>query len=145
MDRNRAAIKIQAAFRAHPAKKALRALRGPVKLQAIIRDEVVRRQAMKNTKCLQSGTKMYPDIKEKAFLQTPGEIRASYTKMSCRPRTLSNPNLCIGAQLLTFCRGQHNDYSRKSWNDSVVSKEDVDAMSLRRKEAMAKRESSRRR
>ncbi|GMI84939.1 IQ-domain 12 [Hibiscus trionum] len=128
-DRNRSAIKIQAAFRAHLAKKALRALRGLVKLQAIIRGEVVRRRAMKNMKCLQTGTKMYPEIKEKSI---------STTKVIC-PDTRINQSLIHKDELQAKDIIKHNDYSR-SWNDSAVSKEDAEVMSLRRKEALAKRE-----
>ncbi|KAK8611016.1 hypothetical protein V6N13_131081 [Hibiscus sabdariffa] len=139
-DRNRAAIKIQAAFRAHLARKALRALRGLVKLQAIIRGQVVRHQAMKNMKCLQSGTKMHPEIKKKSI---------SIPKIIC-PDTGRNQSLVHKDELQdkdiirfnhsTFCGGQYECYSQRGWNDSAVCKEDSEAISLRRKEAMAKRE-----
>ncbi|XP_075644253.1 protein IQ-DOMAIN 11-like isoform X2 [Castanea sativa] len=49
-----AATRIQSAFRGYLARKALRALRGIVKLQAIIRGRAVRRQAITTLKRLQS-------------------------------------------------------------------------------------------
>ncbi|XP_042455454.1 protein IQ-DOMAIN 27-like [Zingiber officinale] len=50
----RAAVKIQTTFRCHLAKKALRALRGLVKLQALVRGFLVRRQAALTLRRLQA-------------------------------------------------------------------------------------------
>ncbi|KAK6244227.1 hypothetical protein QUC31_010636 [Theobroma cacao] len=128
-DRNLAAIKIQSAFRAYLARKALQALKGLVKLQALVRGQAVRRQVMKNMKSLQSGAKMYPEVKEKI---------PPTTKVICqdirRKQSLMHKDE-VGEKDV-----KHECNSQKSWNDSVLSKEDFEAIWLRRQEAIAKRE-----
>ena len=64
------------------ARKALRALKGLVKLLAIVRGRTVRRRAMKNLKCLQSDTKMYPQVKEKSTSTTKVIYQDSRRKQS---------------------------------------------------------------
>ncbi|TKY51189.1 IQ-DOMAIN 1 [Spatholobus suberectus] len=49
-----AAIKIQSVFRSHLARKALCALRGLVKLQALVRGRLVRKQAKATLRCMQA-------------------------------------------------------------------------------------------
>ncbi|KAH7666186.1 P-loop containing nucleoside triphosphate hydrolase protein [Dioscorea alata] len=49
-----AAIKIQSIFRSHLARRALRALKGLVKLQALVRGHLVRKQARVALRCMQA-------------------------------------------------------------------------------------------
>ncbi|MBA0841733.1 hypothetical protein Goarm_004216 [Gossypium armourianum] len=67
-----AAIKIQASFRGYLARKALRALKGIVRLQAIIRGRVVRRQALTALKCLQSIVNIQSQVCARRFQMVEG-------------------------------------------------------------------------
>lgn len=49
-----AAIKVQTAFRGYLARRAFRALRGLIRLQALVRGHMVRRQAAGSLRCLQA-------------------------------------------------------------------------------------------
>lgn len=49
-----AAVRIQAAFRGYLARRALKALRGLVKLQALVRGNIVRRQADETLRCMRA-------------------------------------------------------------------------------------------
>ncbi|RDY02052.1 Protein IQ-DOMAIN 14 [Mucuna pruriens] len=119
------AIKIQTAFRGYLARKALRALKGIVKLQAIIRGRAVRRQAMSTLKCLQSIVSIQSQVFARRLQMVEGrwdcgeheEMQGSRDKII---RMDSN--------------------SERRWDDSILLKEEVDASCISKKEAVLKRE-----
>lgn len=120
-----AAVKIQTSFRGYLARKALRALKGIVTLQAIIRGRAVRRQAVTTLKRLQS------------IINIQSQVCAN------RLQTTEGAYNCDGNNQLENLRDKilrMDSFNQRRWDDSLLSKEDADAMFLSKKEAAIKRE-----
>ncbi|KAM7263527.1 hypothetical protein ACFE04_001210 [Oxalis oulophora] len=109
----------------HEAKKALRALKGIVRLQAIIRGRLVRRQAMTTLKCLQSIVNIQTQVCAKRNQLTEEAWDFGDNKQL---QTLRDKIIKMDVE------------SQRRWDDSVMTKETADALYLSKKEAMLKRE-----
>lgn len=120
-----AAIKIQATFRGYLARKALRALKGIVKLQAIIRGRNVRRQAMTTLKCLQSIVNIQSQVCAKRIQMVEGAWTCSENKQ---------------LEILSDKIIKMDMNGERRWDSSLLTKEEADASFLSKKEAAIKRE-----
>ncbi|GAV76183.1 IQ domain-containing protein/DUF4005 domain-containing protein [Cephalotus follicularis] len=120
-----AAIKIQTIFRGFLARKALRALKGIVWLQAIIRGRLVRRQAITTLKCLQSIVNIQSQVCARR-IQTAGGTWHGYENNQLQ--TLKDKIIKMDTN------------SQRRWDDSILTKEEEDAMFLNKRQAMIKRE-----
>ncbi|KAF5194434.1 Iq-domain [Thalictrum thalictroides] len=127
------AIKIQAAYRGYTARRNIRALKGMVRLQGVVRGQNVKRQTINAMKQMQLLTKVQSQIQlrrinllEKQVLQNQklrkneGELENGFGRWS-----LSQPSEI----------GQSDE-----WDDSVLTKEEIDARMQRKVEALMKRE-----
>ncbi|XP_028760625.1 protein IQ-DOMAIN 14 [Neltuma alba] len=119
------AIKIQTTFRGYLARKALRALKGIVKLQAIIRGRAVRRQTMSTLKCLQSLVDIQSQVCAKRLQMVKG--RWDYDE-----------NQEIPSSRDKIIRMDSNGERR--WDDSILLKEETNVSHMSKKEAEIKRE-----
>ncbi|KAM1208672.1 hypothetical protein ACFX2I_014347 [Malus domestica] len=133
-DRNLAAIKIQSVYRAHLARKALRALKGLVRVQAIVRGRAVRRrQAATTLKRLPSnrkGNEGQAEVCQRGILTTheicsDGENKQLISKTKREWEENETPLQCS---------------SQRGWDFSIISKEDMESVRLRKQEAMTKRD-----
>ncbi|KAL2344108.1 hypothetical protein Fmac_005393 [Flemingia macrophylla] len=104
------------------ARRALRALKGVVKLQALVRGYVVRKQAAITLRCMQ------------ALVRVQARVRARHVRMSLETQAAQQkfrqkPAVKIRVREI-----------EEGWCDSVGSVEDVQTKILKRQEAAAKRE-----
>ncbi|CAJ1947782.1 unnamed protein product [Sphenostylis stenocarpa] len=120
-----AAIRIQTAFRGHMARRALRALRGLVRLKTLVQGQSVKRQATSTLRSMQTLARLQSQIRER-------RIR------------MSEENLALQRQL----QQKHEKELEKlraaqvgeEWDDSWQSKEQIEAKLLHKQEAALRRE-----
>lgn len=113
-----AATKIQTAFRAYLARKALSALKGLVKLQAVIRGEIVRRRLIAKLKCMLSFPKSQPQVHQK---------RIAVVEQPISQKEILKPH-------------EVKCQSHRTWDFTLASGEDAEALWFRRQDAITKRE-----
>ncbi|EPS70508.1 hypothetical protein M569_04247, partial [Genlisea aurea] len=118
-----AAIRIQTAFRGFLARRALRALKGLVRLQALARGHAVRKQAAITLRCMQ------------ALVRVQARVRARRVRMALETQTGH-----LKLQQNLEHKSSHVKEIEDGWCDSVGSVKEIQAKLLKRKEAAAKRE-----
>lgn len=121
-----AAIRIQTVFRGYLARRALKALRGLVRLKAMIQGQSVKRQATSTLRCMQT------------LARVQSQVRARRIRMSEENQTLQR-------QLQQKHEKEQEKLKASSqsgddWNDSTRSKEQVDANLQMKQEAATRRE-----
>ncbi|WJX66071.1 hypothetical protein P8452_50664 [Trifolium repens] len=120
-----AAIKIQTAFRGYLVRRALRALRGLVRLKTLVQGQSVKRQADSTLRCMQTLARLQSQVRER-------RIRMSEENQALQ-KQLQQKHEKELVKLQASGIGE-------DWNASLQSKEQIEAKLLQRQEAAFKRE-----
>ncbi|CAA0827673.1 IQ-domain 2 [Striga hermonthica] len=117
-----AAIKIQTAFRGYLARRALRALRGLVRLKSLVDGPTATRQTANTLKCMQT------------LSHVQSQIQSRRIRMLEENRALQRQLLQQRAKELESLR------MGEEWDDSLQSKEQIEVNLLHKYEAAMRRE-----
>ncbi|XP_047061627.1 protein IQ-DOMAIN 13-like [Lolium rigidum] len=115
-----AAVAIQAAFRGYSARRSYRSLRGLIRLQGVVRGPSVRRQTAHAMRCMRT------------LVRVQAQVRAS------RVEAMERRN--HRALLRDDGRWRSGSQDGGMWDDSLLSRDEADARTKRKAEAVMKRE-----
>ncbi|XP_040383714.1 protein IQ-DOMAIN 14 isoform X2 [Oryza brachyantha] len=122
-DRARAAaVAIQSAFRGYMARRNYRSLRGLIRLQGVVRGPSVRRQTAHAMRCMQM------------LVRVQSQVRAS------RVEAMERRNGHHRAAMLRDAARRAGSQDGGIWDDSLLSRDEMDARTKRKVEAVIKRE-----
>ncbi|KAM7526243.1 hypothetical protein LguiA_016145 [Lonicera macranthoides] len=117
-----AARKIQTAFRGYLARRALRALRGLVRLKSQVEGPTVKRQTTNTLRCMQTLSRVQSQIQSRRIRMS--EENQALQKQLLQKRVKELENLQMGDE----------------WDDTAQSKEQIEAKLLHKYEAAMRRE-----
>ncbi|XP_048127253.1 protein IQ-DOMAIN 2-like isoform X2 [Rhodamnia argentea] len=117
-----AAIKIQKSFRGYQARRAMRALRGLVRLKSLVEGPAVKRQVVSTLKCMQTLARVQSQIHSRRIRMS--EENQALQKQLLQKRAKELENLRLGEE----------------WDHSLQSKEQIESKLLKKFEAAMRRE-----
>ncbi|KAI5386831.1 protein IQ-DOMAIN 14 isoform X2 [Lathyrus oleraceus] len=126
------ATKIQAFYRGYTARRSFRALKGLVRLQGVVRGQNVKRQTVSAMKHMQLLVRVQSQIQSRRIqmLENQARYQAEFKNDKDAASTFGKLTLGHGSEA-----GNNED-----WDDSLLTKEEVDARLQRKVEAIIKRE-----
>nr|VDC78264.1 unnamed protein product [Brassica rapa] len=131
-----AAILIQTIFRGYLARRALRAMRGLVRLKLLMEGSVVKRQAANTLKCMQTLSRVQSQIRARRIRMSEENQARQKQLLQKHAKELAGLKSCWPYANSFFCCSQNGD----NWDDSIQSKEKVEAKLLSKYEATMRRE-----
>ncbi|KAK9725210.1 hypothetical protein RND81_05G128700 [Saponaria officinalis] len=121
------ATKIQTAYRGYMARRSYRALRGLVRLQGVVKGQSVKRQTANTLKCMQMLVRVQTQIQARRvqMLENQAPQRQALSK---------------NEKDLETAFGKWLSENQEDWDDSTLTKEEIEARMQRKFDAIVKRE-----
>ncbi|CAL9150283.1 unnamed protein product [Musa hybrid cultivar] len=128
------AIKIQAAYRGHQARRSYHTLKGLMRLQRAMRGQNVKRQTMNTMRCMQMLVRIQLQIRANRLqMMESRSLQLHKTSPKCEKDTESNFGKWSAAH-------QTEEEGREEWDHSVLTREALEARMRNKVEAVIKRE-----
>ncbi|KAM7278882.1 hypothetical protein ACFE04_006016 [Oxalis oulophora] len=125
------ATRIQAAYRGYAARRSFRALKGLVRLQGVIRGQSVKRQTMNAMKYMQLLVRVQSQIQSR---------RIQMLENQARRQTQSRNDKDGDNTYRKWNFDSASEAGNDNWDDSVLTKVEVETRTQRKVEAIVKRE-----
>ena len=123
------ATKIQAAYRGYMARRSYRALKGLVRLQGVIRGQNVKWQTMSAMKYMQLLVRVQSQIQSRRIQMLENQARHQVEYKTDKDVASALGKLGFGSEA-----------GNEDWNDSLLTKEEIEARLQRKVDAIIKRE-----